>query len=101
MKEKLAALYALQQIDSALDALKRRYAALDPGRVEETAHQSAKGAHDEAASALHATTASLHDTELEQKTVEAKRSEYETKLYSGAVRVPKELSAMQEEIEML
>ncbi|HZT41328.1 MAG TPA: C4-type zinc ribbon domain-containing protein [Chthonomonadaceae bacterium] len=101
MKEKLAALYALQQLDSALDALKKQYAALDPGRAEEAAYRAAKAAHDEADANLHTTTTALRDAELEQKAVEAKRTEYETKLYSGSVRVPKELQAMQEEVEML
>lgn len=101
MKEKLADLYALQQLDSALDALKRQYAALDPGRAEEAAYQAAKTAHDEAEAKLHATSGSLQDAELEQKTVESKRAEYEKKLYGGTVRVPKELQAMQEEIDML
>lgn len=101
MKEKLAALYTLQQLDSALDALKKQYAALDPGRAEETTYRAAKTAHDEAEASLHATTTALRDAELEQKTVEAKRSEYETRLYGGSIRVPKELQAMQEEVEML
>jgi predicted nucleic acid-binding Zn-ribbon protein len=101
MKEKLAALYMLQQLDSALDALKKQYAVLDPGRAEEAHYREAKAARDEAEAGLHTTTAALRDAELEQKTVEAKRAEYETKLYSGSIRVPKELQAMQEEVEML
>src|SRR5690348_3402483 len=101
MKEKLAALYTLQQLDSTLDALKKQYAALDAGRAEEAVYREAKAARDEAEAGLHTTTTALRDAELEQKTVEAKRAEYETKLYSGSVRVPKELQAMQEEVEML
>ncbi|HLK57438.1 MAG TPA: C4-type zinc ribbon domain-containing protein [Chthonomonadaceae bacterium] len=101
MKEKLAALYTLQQLDSALDALKKQYAALDPGRAEEQMYREAKAAHDESDTDLHETTTALRDAELEQKTVEAKRADFEKKLYGGSIRVPKELQAMQEEVEML
>lgn len=101
MKTELNALYALQQIDSAIDALKREFAALDAGQGEAAARDTAKKAHDEAAATLSADTASLHDVELEQKTVLAKKDDYEKKLYSGSVTNPRELMAMQEEVEML
>ena len=101
MKEKLAALYALQQIDSGLDALKRAAALLDQGQAEHAAYTEAKAAHTEAESALAATTAAVHDLELEQKSVAEKKKQYETKLYSGKVTNPKELQAMQDEAEML
>lgn len=101
MKEKLAALYALQQLDSALAALQKQYAALDKGATEQAAFETAQAAHQQAETALHTVSGSLRDAELEQKTVEAKRADFEKKLYGGSIRVPKELQAMQEEIEML
>jgi predicted nucleic acid-binding Zn-ribbon protein len=101
LKEKLAALIALQQLDSGLAALQRQYAALDHGAKERTALESARTAHDEAEATLHATTTELRDSELEQKAVEAKAADFEKKLYGGSVRAAKELQAMQEEIEML
>ncbi len=101
MKEKLAALYALQQMDSAMDALKRQYGALDVGLAEKAAFDQAKAAHQEADAALTTTTTDVRDLELEQKAVETKRQGEETKLYSGKVQNPKELQAMQDEVEML
>jgi uncharacterized protein len=101
MREKLAALYALQQIDSAIDILKKQYAQLDSGKAEITAFQAAQAGRKEADAALHVAKAAVTDTELEQKSVEEKRGEYETKLYSGKVTNPKELQAIQDEVDML
>lgn len=101
MKEKLAALYALQQVDSAIDALKRGYAALDTGAVEKAAYELAHATHAEANADLHRISTEIRDAELEQKQIETKRAEYESKLYGGSVRAVKELQAMQEEIDML
>lgn len=101
MKEQLAALYALQKLDSDMDALKRKFAALDKGAAEKAAYDAANAAFKELDHALHGVSGMLKDTELEQKAVEEKRASEETKLYSGSVRNPKELTAMQEEVEML
>ena len=101
MRETLTALYALQQQDSAIDILKKQYAQLDSGKTEQSAHAAAQAARKEADATLHAARAAVADTELEQKTVEEKRVGYETKLYSGTVSNPKELQAMQDEVDML
>lgn len=101
MKEKLLLLYELQQLDSALDAIKRQYAALDRGQAEKAHYDAVKAAYDETTAALKAVEAALHDTTLEQKSVETKRKTVETKLYSGSVSNPKELQAMTDEVEML
>ncbi len=101
MKEQLLTLYEVQKLDSALATLQKQYSALDPGRTEQAEAKAAQDAHQEADATLHATSAALHDAELEQKSVEAKTAEFEKKLYGGSIRVPKELQAMQEEVEML
>ena len=101
MREKLAALLALQQQDSAIDILKRQYAQLDSGKNEQAAAQAAHAARKEADATVHAARAAAADTDLEQKSIEEKRVEYETKLYSGSVSNPKELQAMQDEVDML
>src|SRR5689334_2713311 len=101
MKAKLAALFALQQLDIAIDALKKHYTSLDSGKQEQATYHAALAAHKEADAALHAITTSIRDTELEAKSVEEKRVAYETKLYSGSVHAAKELQAMQDEVEML
>lgn len=101
MKEQLTALYSLQLQDSALDAMKRQFAALDSGREEKTAYEAADEAYKTAHTEQQTVSADLKDAELEQKAIETKRSDIEKKLYGGTVRNPKELQAMQEEIEML
>jgi predicted nucleic acid-binding Zn-ribbon protein len=101
VKTQLKALYELQQLDSVLDALKRQYAGLDRGQAEQALYDSAKAAHTEAKAALTAASAALRDLELEQKAVETKRAGEEERLYSGKVRAPKELQALQEEVEAL
>ncbi|HLK58487.1 MAG TPA: C4-type zinc ribbon domain-containing protein [Chthonomonadaceae bacterium] len=101
MREQMAALYALQQQDSALDLLKKQFAALDSGRAEKPAYEAAQAAHTEIATIVANQTTELRDMELEQKSVETKRADFEKKLYSGKVNNPKELQAMQDEVEML
>ena len=101
MKEKLLALYDLQQIDSALDAIKRQYATMDRGQVERAHYDAVKAAHDETLAALQAADTEHKTTKLEQDGVIAKHKEVETKLYSGKVSNPKDLQFMQEEVEML
>src|SRR5690349_3133074 len=101
MNENLLALYALQEVDSALMLATRQYQALDPGRAEQAAAETAQVLHDRLLKALHETEGNLKDSELEQLAVEKKKKDFETKLYGGMVQNPKELSAMQDEIEAL
>ncbi len=101
MKDALAALYALQQVDSALLTARRRYDALDKGEAAQQAHDEAKANHDAADAELHRLSRELQASELEQKTVETKKKDFETKLYGGRVTAFKELEAMQAEIEAL
>lgn len=101
MREKLWALYELQQLDSALDAIKHQYAGLDRGQAEKAHYESVKAAHKEAQTALHTAEGELNDTKLEHQGVEAKRKQVEKKLYGGTVSNAKELTAMTAEVEML
>jgi predicted nucleic acid-binding Zn-ribbon protein len=101
MNENLLALDALQEVDSALMLATRQYQALDPGRAEQAAAETARTLHDRLLKALHETEGNLKDSELEQLAVERKKKDFESKLYSGKVQNPKELSSMQEEIEAL
>src|ERR1700722_5002599 len=101
MKEQLSALYALQVQDSLLEALKRQFTLLDSGKAEKAEYDAADAANKAALEALNIVSIDLKDAELEQQQIEAKRVEYETKLYGGKVHNPKELQAMQDEVEML
>lgn len=101
MNEALSALYALQQMDTTLAQLERRYRTLDPGRAEQEAVEKARREQAQKADALHQLARDLQDAELELKSVEAKKRDHENKLYGGKITVPKEMAAMQEEIEAL
>lgn len=101
MNKALTALYALQQVDSALALAQRNYRALDPGRTEQAAAESARETHAHLSQASQETVRDLRDAELELKTVEGKKKDFEAKLYSGKVQAFKELEALQQEIEAL
>src|SRR5436309_1932396 len=101
MNQALADLYELQQVDSALDLAKRQFQALDPGRAEQAATETARTLHERMTREHHNTAGDLKDSELELQAVEKKKKDFETKLYSGKVQSPKELQAIQEEIEAL
>ncbi len=101
MNEALAALYALQQIDSALARANRKLQSLDAGQAEQATADTARAAFDQISQTAHNTHGSLKDSELELQSVEKKRKDHETKLYGGMIQNPKELSAMQDEIEAL
>ena len=100
MREKLAALYALQQQDSALDAIKRAAAALDAGKAEHAAYTEAKAAQTTSAEALAAISAEIHDAELEKKSIAEKKKQVEAKMNSGKITNYKELQAMIDEVAM-
>lgn len=101
MNQSLVALYHLQEVDTAILQTDRMLRRLDTGANEKALADELRASRDAAAERLHRLERDLHDSELEQRSVEAKRKEYETKLYSGKVSNPKELDAMQHEIEAL
>jgi len=100
-KAQLLLLYELQQLDSALDALKKQYAALDQAQAEQARHEIAKAVHKEVDGELKVVQVAIRDVELEQQGLEAKKKEEEAKLYGGKVRAAKELQALQDEVDML
>lgn len=101
MNQSLNALYALQQVDTALALAYRQYRALDQGLAEQAAAESARALHARTVHEHHATAGDLKDSELELKTLEENRKKFETKLYSGKVTAFKELESLQQEIEAL
>ncbi|MGC8668410.1 MAG: zinc ribbon domain-containing protein [Chthonomonadales bacterium] len=101
MKDALLALYALQEVDTALSVAKQKLNALDRGDAERAAAESARTLYDQVNRTLHDLSADLTDAELELQSVEQKKKQYEDKLYGGRVTNPKELASMQEEIEAL
>ena len=101
MKEILWALYELQQLDSALDAIKRQFTFMDRGQVEKDLYDEVKARYAQAQAGLQTSDATLTDNKLELQGVEDKRKQVEKKLYGGSVTNPKELQAMSDEAEML
>lgn len=101
MHPALETLYALQQEDSALMRLKRQSAALDDGASLQSAAEQADRNLQALIADEHRLHADLKDAELQLKTVEEKISHFEKKLYSGSVVNPKELTALEKDIESL
>jgi len=101
MKQALAELYALQEMDLAIMRCAKQLRGLDTGAAEKQAYELAKHAHEEVAEQLRQAQGDLRDAELELASVETKQKEHSQLLYSGKVRNPKELEALQREVEAL
>ncbi len=101
VRDQLATVYELQQADSALRRIEKALAALDNGAAANAAAAAAQAESDRAAKVVRELDKELLDTELQIKSNEAKRKDYEKRMYSGTVRNPKELADMQEEVASL
>lgn len=98
---RLRLLYRLQQVDSDLMQTEERLQALDPGAVLGTRLEEAEAALATARGELAGRQSRLRDLELELQSTVARRQRMEAEMYSGRVRNPKELAAMQEDVAML
>jgi hypothetical protein len=94
-------LYRLQQVDTALIRAEERLSALDPGDALRARLAEAEGTLAAARRDLAAKQARARDLELELQSTEGKRKKMEEEMYSGRVRNPKELAAMQEDVSAL
>ena len=99
--ETLAALYAVQQIDTLILRAKRTQSNLDNGTAAATAADAAHSAAQSKRTVLHKVAGDLKDNELKLSTVETKRKSYQQKLYQGTVTNAKELANIEKEIEAL
>ena len=97
----LAALWAVQQVDSQLAALRAERAALDDGAALRAEAASAREAAAAAVARLHAAQATLRDHELQLATAETKQKKAAGDLYGGRVSNPKELAGLEEELAVL
>jgi uncharacterized protein len=94
----LAAVWAVQQVDLRIAALRAERAALDDGvALREEAEQSRAAAKD-AAARLHNAQATLRDQELQLASTETKQKKAHGDLYGGRISNPKELASLEEEI---
>lgn len=101
MHPALEKLYLLQQLDVAIFQLKRKIAALDPGTTLEAELNASRQHLQEQEHRLRTLTADLQDSELRLRSLEDKIKQFEQRLYSGVVVNPKELTALEKDIESL
>jgi hypothetical protein len=76
-------------------------ARLDTGAELRRRYEAIRAHCEKLESSLRSARSSLADGELELKSVEQKKREFEKRLYDGKVTNPKELTAIEREIEML
>lgn len=100
-RQALEHLWALQQVDSRLAAVRVSRAALDDGSALRAEVEVVRRAAAESAARWHECQVALKDHELQLASTEAKQRKIEGDLYGGRISNPKELSSMQEELVML
>lgn len=101
MHPQVQTLYELQQIDKDIASLERELAGLDRGDAEATEAERLRGGLAELEAALASVRADVRDAELSLQTTEADHKKYRDRLYGGTVANPKELEALEKEVQML
>ncbi len=96
-----AQLYKLQSLDSRIAAIEASLASLDDGSTLRAQLEEARTAESAARTDLHDRQARLHALELELQSTTGRTKKVEQDLYSGRVSSPKELQAMDQDIQML
>lgn len=94
-------LYRLQRLDSRFAQLEGALAALDDGSARSTQVDRLRADEQAARTDLHTKQAHLRALELELQSTAAKAHKVEHDLYGGRITNPKELTAMQEDLEVL
>ncbi len=94
-------LYQLQRLDSRLAELAGTLAALDDGSTLRAEVDRVKHDEEAAQADMHNKQARLRALELELQSITAKAHKVEQDLYSGRVTNPKELTAMQDDLQGL
>jgi len=92
-------LYELQLVDTQIARLEAALAALDDGTAMRAQVEQARTAEETARAELQARQSRLRDLELELQSTVGKANKVEQDLYSGRISNPKELRAMQEDVE--
>jgi uncharacterized protein len=95
------ALEAIQTLDTQIDRLKRERVRLDDGSGLRREMEVRRKAHADAEARLRDLKTRLTDAELQLAGIEEKKKGFERRLYEGKVTNPKELQAIEKEIEML
>jgi len=96
-----ADLYALQEIDSAIEATMTSLAAVEEQLGEGEELIAGRQAVEEGRDALEGVSKQQRELEWQVDDLRSRLSDVEGKLYAGSVRNPKELAGMQEEANIL
>jgi predicted nucleic acid-binding Zn-ribbon protein len=96
-----ADLYALQEIDSAIEAVKASLAAVEEQLGESEELIAGRQAVDEGRDALEDVSKQQRELEWQVDDLRSRLSDVESKLYGGSVRNPKELAGVQDEANIL
>jgi hypothetical protein len=94
-------LYRLQTVDLEIDNGKRRLEEVEAGLGESEELRQARRTLQEAEEELNRWRITLRDLELETRSLTAKITSVEERLYSGRVKNPKELANLQNEVSYL
>lgn len=98
---RIARLYELQQVDSRLVRLETSLATLDDGSSLRAQLAQARSTEEASREEVSSRQTRLRDLELQLQTTATKAKKVEQDLYSGRISNPKELRAMQEDVEGL
>lgn len=101
LREKLAALLELQQIDKQLQRAKRAQAGLNNGDSAQQAAAAVRDQFEAKNTAYHKAQGELKDCELRLAALETKIKQNQQKLYQGSVTNAKELANIEKEIASL
>jgi len=101
IKDDMAVLYLLQQVDSAIDKREALLASIDDGTAAGQTLEEAQAALDEAAASLKSLQSQHRDLELELQGIDDEKKEKRDRAYSGMVSAPKELTALEAKLEEL
>lgn len=96
-----ADLYALQEIDSAVEATKASLTAVEEQLGESEELIASRQAVEEGRDALEGVSKQQRELEWQVDDLRPRLSDVEGKLYGGSVRNPKELAGMQDEANIL
>ena len=96
-----ADLFALQEIDLKRDSRRALLADIDSRLGESDVVVTAREAVEAASAELDALRSEQRELDAQLQDLDARIAPFETKLYSGSVRNPKELTDLQREVDML
>ncbi len=97
----IAKLYDLQKIDSAFDQVRRRLLEIQKQREESEELISARQSVLKTETALSERRTRQQDTEMQAQSLDERIKETDANLMSGDISNPKELQALQDNLEML